>query len=124
MGHYPHCEAPERFVEVLVDFIASTKPARMHVRGRGRKRSRRGRAPCYSGMSGGLSPLAPADFSQTRSWSECEPIACCLSRTDVEEEHRRRDMYGLVSASGDAGWQGVFHGNSSRDPQLYACRRG
>ena len=28
VGHYPHCEAPERFVEVLVDFIASTKPAR------------------------------------------------------------------------------------------------
>jgi len=29
VGHYPHCEAPERFVEVLVDFIASTKPARL-----------------------------------------------------------------------------------------------
>lgn len=28
VGHYPHCEAPERFVEVLLDFIASTKPAR------------------------------------------------------------------------------------------------
>jgi len=28
VGHYPHCEAPERFVEVLVDFIASTEPAR------------------------------------------------------------------------------------------------
>jgi pimeloyl-ACP methyl ester carboxylesterase len=28
VGHYPHCEAPERFVQVLVDFIASTKPAR------------------------------------------------------------------------------------------------
>ena len=27
VGHYPHCEAPERFVEVLVDFIASTEPA-------------------------------------------------------------------------------------------------
>jgi pimeloyl-ACP methyl ester carboxylesterase len=27
VGHYPHCEAPERFVEVLVDFIATTKPA-------------------------------------------------------------------------------------------------
>jgi pimeloyl-ACP methyl ester carboxylesterase len=32
VGHYPHCEAPERFVAVLVDFIASTKPARMSVR--------------------------------------------------------------------------------------------
>ena len=27
VGHYPHCEAPQRFVEVLVDFIASTEPA-------------------------------------------------------------------------------------------------
>lgn len=27
VGHYPHCEAPERFVEVLVDFIATTAPA-------------------------------------------------------------------------------------------------
>ena len=35
VGHYPHCEAPERFVDVLVDFIASTKPARLRVRGRG-----------------------------------------------------------------------------------------
>jgi len=26
VAHYPHCEAPERFVEVLVDFIVSTKP--------------------------------------------------------------------------------------------------
>jgi pimeloyl-ACP methyl ester carboxylesterase len=37
VGHYPHCEAPERFVEVLVDFIASTKPARLPVRGHGRR---------------------------------------------------------------------------------------
>jgi pimeloyl-ACP methyl ester carboxylesterase len=29
VGHYPHCEAPERFVEVLADFIASTEPARL-----------------------------------------------------------------------------------------------
>jgi pimeloyl-ACP methyl ester carboxylesterase len=29
VGHYPHCEAPERFVAVLIDFIASTKPARL-----------------------------------------------------------------------------------------------
>ena len=32
VGHYPHCEAPERFVEVLVDFIASTKAARPSLR--------------------------------------------------------------------------------------------
>jgi pimeloyl-ACP methyl ester carboxylesterase len=29
VGHYPHCEAPGRFVEVLVDFITSTEPARL-----------------------------------------------------------------------------------------------
>jgi pimeloyl-ACP methyl ester carboxylesterase len=29
VGHYPHCEVPERFVEVLVDFIDSTEPARL-----------------------------------------------------------------------------------------------
>jgi pimeloyl-ACP methyl ester carboxylesterase len=34
VGHYPHCEAPERFVEVLLDFIASTRPARLPIRGR------------------------------------------------------------------------------------------
>jgi pimeloyl-ACP methyl ester carboxylesterase len=27
-GHYPHCEDPERFAEVLGDFIATTEPAR------------------------------------------------------------------------------------------------
>ena len=29
VGHYPHCEAPERFVALLLDFIESTKPARL-----------------------------------------------------------------------------------------------
>jgi pimeloyl-ACP methyl ester carboxylesterase len=38
VGHYPHCEAPERFVEVVVDFIASTKPARLLVRPTRRRR--------------------------------------------------------------------------------------
>jgi len=32
VGHYPHCEAPARFVAVLIDFIASTKPARLLAR--------------------------------------------------------------------------------------------
>jgi pimeloyl-ACP methyl ester carboxylesterase len=32
VGHYPHCEAPERFVEVLLDFIASSEPARQRRR--------------------------------------------------------------------------------------------
>jgi pimeloyl-ACP methyl ester carboxylesterase len=32
VGHYPHCEAPERFTDVLVDFITSTAPARVSER--------------------------------------------------------------------------------------------
>ena len=31
VGHYPHCEAPERFVEVLSDFVETTVPARITV---------------------------------------------------------------------------------------------
>jgi pimeloyl-ACP methyl ester carboxylesterase len=31
VGHYPHCEAPERFVEVLSEFIETTVPARITV---------------------------------------------------------------------------------------------
>ena len=27
VGHFPHCEAPERFTEVLTDFIETTEPA-------------------------------------------------------------------------------------------------
>ena len=29
VGHFPHCEEPERFVQVLVDFVASTPPAHL-----------------------------------------------------------------------------------------------
>jgi pimeloyl-ACP methyl ester carboxylesterase len=29
VGHYPHCEAPERFVQVLIKFIETTTPARI-----------------------------------------------------------------------------------------------
>jgi len=31
VGHYSHCEAPERFVETLTEFIESTRPARIKV---------------------------------------------------------------------------------------------
>jgi pimeloyl-ACP methyl ester carboxylesterase len=34
VGHYPHCEAPERFVEVLSDFVETTVPARISVTAR------------------------------------------------------------------------------------------
>jgi len=34
VGHYPHCEAPERFVEVLEDFIAHTPAAVLTAAGR------------------------------------------------------------------------------------------
>jgi pimeloyl-ACP methyl ester carboxylesterase len=29
VGHFPHCEAPQRFVDVLVDFMNSTEAARL-----------------------------------------------------------------------------------------------
>jgi pimeloyl-ACP methyl ester carboxylesterase len=29
VGHYPHCEDPDRFARVLIDFITSTEPAHM-----------------------------------------------------------------------------------------------
>jgi pimeloyl-ACP methyl ester carboxylesterase len=32
VGHYPHCERPERFVALLLDFVASTTPARLPPR--------------------------------------------------------------------------------------------
>lgn len=32
VGHYPHCEAPERFLALLVEFIGSTTPARLPPR--------------------------------------------------------------------------------------------
>jgi pimeloyl-ACP methyl ester carboxylesterase len=32
VGHYPHCEAPARFVRVLLEFIDSTAPARVSER--------------------------------------------------------------------------------------------
>ena len=31
VGHYPHVEAPERFVAVLADFIESTQPAQLTI---------------------------------------------------------------------------------------------
>ena len=40
VGHYPHCEAPERFVAVIADFIASTKPARLPARSARRRGTR------------------------------------------------------------------------------------
>ena len=31
VGHFPHCEAPERFVEVLTDFVETTIPAQISI---------------------------------------------------------------------------------------------
>lgn len=41
VGHYPHCEDPKRFVAVLVDFIESTRPARLSAAARQRETRRR-----------------------------------------------------------------------------------
>ncbi|MFN2378217.1 MAG: alpha/beta fold hydrolase [Candidatus Binatia bacterium] len=35
VGHYPHCEDPERFTALLLDFLASTEPARLPPRSDG-----------------------------------------------------------------------------------------
>jgi hypothetical protein len=43
VGHYPHCETPERFVRVLVDFVDSTTPARLPVRAPRRRGARTAR---------------------------------------------------------------------------------
>jgi pimeloyl-ACP methyl ester carboxylesterase len=32
VGHYPQCEAPDRFADVLIDFMMSTKPAQVSER--------------------------------------------------------------------------------------------
>lgn len=32
MGHYPQCEAPERFARVLLQFVDPTAPARVSER--------------------------------------------------------------------------------------------
>jgi pimeloyl-ACP methyl ester carboxylesterase len=29
VGHFPHCEDPERFIRVLTDFLLTTEPARI-----------------------------------------------------------------------------------------------
>src|SRR6185369_14727028 len=28
VGHYPHCEAPDRFAQLVIDFVGSTEPGR------------------------------------------------------------------------------------------------
>jgi pimeloyl-ACP methyl ester carboxylesterase len=41
VGHYPHCEAPARFLAVLMAFMTSTKPARPPLRSARRRRAAR-----------------------------------------------------------------------------------
>ena len=60
VGHYPHCEAPERFVEVLVDFIASTEPARLPPRSpRPGRRTRPGVGRVLALRTQLVTPVAP-----------------------------------------------------------------
>jgi pimeloyl-ACP methyl ester carboxylesterase len=67
VGHYPHCEAPERFVEVLVDFIASTKPARLLVRGHAQGRHRARRSASHAD-GGEVTPGSPPAAARCRTW--------------------------------------------------------
>ena len=48
VGHYPHCEAPDRFVTALTEFIESTRPARIKV-----SRQRILRPPSAAGSDSG-----------------------------------------------------------------------
>jgi pimeloyl-ACP methyl ester carboxylesterase len=50
VGHFPHCEAPERFVDVLLDFIDATEPAAISAEVR-RELLRSRRAPDDSGIT-------------------------------------------------------------------------
>jgi pimeloyl-ACP methyl ester carboxylesterase len=50
-GHYPHCEAPERFVRVVTDFVRSTAPAVVHDERR---------LPGRTGTGGASTPAAAA----------------------------------------------------------------
>jgi len=50
-GHYPHCEAPERFVDTLVDFMQATEPARLTERNR-RELLARHAAEAHQGQEG------------------------------------------------------------------------
>lgn len=60
-GHFLHCEAPDRFVETLFDFIDTTEPARLSERDLGEQlRSRRQPVPADAAGAGGESGLLPA----------------------------------------------------------------
>lgn len=55
VGHYPHCEAPARFLRVLLDFIDSTSPARVSEREwRGLFR------PAHDALSSATPPTRPS----------------------------------------------------------------
>ena len=60
-GHFPHCEAPERFVETLLHFIDTTEPARLSEHDL-RERLRPGPQPAPARAErpgGGPRPLPP-----------------------------------------------------------------
>lgn len=55
VGHYPHCEAPGRFVEILIEFIESTRPAQIQLTRR---------HVVKQGGSPGLVGIGPSSFRQ------------------------------------------------------------
>lgn len=57
-GHFPHKDHPERFVEVIDDFIGSTKAAH-HVRARWRRHLVQGPAVSVAQAEAGESPVQP-----------------------------------------------------------------
>jgi pimeloyl-ACP methyl ester carboxylesterase len=86
VGHFPHCEAPERFVEVLVDFMAATEPAQLSE-GRWRQLLQSHSA---SNASFGMptKAAAPADNHDT-----AVPAALWPDRVPGEPRGARRSWY-------------------------------
>ncbi|HJW70848.1 MAG TPA: alpha/beta fold hydrolase [Candidatus Binatia bacterium] len=58
VGHFPHCEVPDHFVDTVVDFITSTEPARLSEQER-RELVRRHVAPAI--------PSRPDDWALARA---------------------------------------------------------
>ena len=53
VGHFPHCEAPDQFVEALLDFIGSSQPATLPTELRGHLLRRGAAAPRVEQPAGG-----------------------------------------------------------------------
>ena len=67
VGHFPHCEAPGRFLDVLVDFIDATEPAAAHEQSRRDLLHRGRRYPETNREASASSPASPGPYAVLRS---------------------------------------------------------